>query len=343
MNNPALREEAAAIAAGKVPAVYFLIGEETWSKGRFVGYLKKTLVDPSMLEFNFEQVSASGTSGIAVADKAGMLPMMADRRLILVEECDSWKKKDIDAMTKYLDAMSESTCLVLLFQKADKRKKLFTKKSPLIRHLDFPRPRQWELPQFIGEVAAGMKLNLSREAVEMVAELAGDDIAKVHRELDKLSIFKLDSGRIEAADVAMLMGRTRPVTRWELGEHIGKRNLHAALVKAHDILDSGEDPIGLLSAINLVVKQMFAVKTCVNRGIRDNFKIAQMVGVPPKIAGNLITHQRAYSVAELKKAVLLLREADSQLKGAGIDRRLIIDHLLCQMMFRADRGGQKRA
>ncbi|CAM2008183.1 DNA polymerase III subunit delta [Acanthopleuribacter pedis] len=334
MSNQVLREEAKTILSGKVPGVYILAGEELWSRGRFVDFLKKNLVDPSLHEFNFEQVSATTTSAIAVADKAGMLPMMADRRLILVEDCERWLAKDFNAMAKYLDSICESTCLVLLFPKIDKRRKLFTKKSPLIRTLEFPRPKPWELPEFIAEVASGMKLNLSREALAMVAELAGDDLPKVHRELDKLSIFKMDSGKIEAADVAALMGRTRPVTRWELGGLIGKRNLHAALVKAHDIMASGEDVIGLLSAVNMVVKQLFVVKTCVNRGIRDQYKVAKMVGVPPKIAADLLAQQRNYSISDLKKALQLIRDADYRAKSSAVNRHLIIDHLLCQMMQR---------
>ncbi|CAM2066479.1 DNA polymerase III subunit delta [Sulfidibacter corallicola] len=321
---------------GRIAPVYLLIGDETWSKERFLELLKKTLVDPSMADFNFEQFHANELTGVDAVDKAGMLPMMSDRRLLIVENCDAWKKKDLDVVTKYLGAPCDTTTLVMSFTKADRRKKFFSAKQSGVRLLDFPRPRQWELPEFIRGVATGMRLRLTPDAVELVAELAGDDISKVHRELDKLSIFKLGSNQIEAEDVEALMGRTRMVTRWELNEMLGKRDLPQALIKAHDIIDSGSDAISLLSAINMFLRQLFLVKIAMTKGVRDKGKMAQLIGVPPKIAGDLMGRQRAYSSCELRRAFDLMRQADSKLKGSGIDRRLIVDHLLCEIMMRSE-------
>jgi len=329
----AFNEIAREIEGGKIEPVYLVVGDEAWSRGRFLELLKKTLVDPDMAEFNFDLMQATAVSGVQATDQASQMPMMADRRLVIVEECEKWKVKDLDAVTKYLEDPSGQACLVLLFTSADKRRKLFSRKSKA-RVIEFVRPKPWELEGTIRELAREMKLQLEDEAIMLVADLAGDDLAKVWRELDKLSLFKMDGAKITAGDVEALMGRTRHVTRWELNDFIGKRDLAGALIKMHAILGSGEDAIGLLSTVNMHIRRLFAVKALMRKGIKDRNQIGGVVGVPPRIAGNLIEQQRAFSDWELRKAFTLMRETDLRLKSAAMNKNLLLDHLLSRIIAR---------
>lgn len=319
--------------AGSILAVYIVVGDEEWGKSKFLKLLKKVAVDPSMMEFNFDLLQANETKGLQVVDKAGMLPMMADRRLILVEGCEVWKKKDLDAITKYVEKPNESTTLVLLFNNADQRKKIFKISNANVMKLSFLRPKRWELNDFIAELVRDMKLRMNNEAIELIAELVGDDLTKVHQELEKLTLYKLGSNEISSQDVELLMGRTRQVTRWELNDFIGRRDLGATMTKMHDIMDCGEEPISLLSAINNCIKQLMGAKTLMTRGVRDKSRIASALGVPPKIAESLMEQQKSYSDPELRRAFLLMKDTDFRLKSSGMNRRLIMDHLISQILL----------
>jgi len=345
--NKVFQQLAREIANGKIEPVYLVVGDETWSRGRLLDLLKKTLVDPDMAEFNYDLMQATAVSGVKATDQASQLPMMADRRLVIVEECEKWKVKDLDAVIRYLKEPNDQACLVLLFTSADKRRKLFSKKSGA-RLIELNRPKPWELQGTIRDLAREMKLDLSDEAIVLVADLAGDDLAKVWRELDKLSLFKLGGGQITAEDVEALMGRTRHVTRWELNDFIGSRDLAGALIKMHAILDSGEEPIGLLSTVNMHLKRLFAIKALIRKGVKDNNRISQAIGVPPRIAGNLIDQQRAYSDWELRNAFRLMSETDLKLKSAAMNKSLLLDNLLTGIIPRGPlsppvRRGRQRA
>ncbi len=320
------------LEAGQLASVYLVIGDEEWSRERFLKLLKSKVVDPEMADFNYDQLVANETKGQVAVDKACELPMMSDRRMVMVTDCEKWKAKDLDAVTKYLADPNDQACLVLLFTSADKRRKLFQSRSKAVRSLEFARPKSWELNDTIRDLALDMKLKLTQEAVVMIADLAGDDLAKVSRELEKLSLYKLGSSQITKDDVEALMGRTRHVTRWELNDFIGKRDLGGALLKLHAIIASGEDPIGLLSAVNMHIKRLFTVKTLLMKGIKDNGMIAQAVGVPPRVAGNLVDQQRAYSDCEMRAAFKIMRDTDIRLKSAAMNKKLLLDHLLTQIM-----------
>lgn len=322
------------IQQGQVSPVYLVISDDSWTRDKLVGLLKHTLVDPSMADFNFERAHAGEISGVAVADKARELPMMADKRLIVIDACEQWKSRDLEGVSAYFSAINEQTCLVLLFQTADLRKKIFKFKSPLVKRLSFQKPKRWEWETYIKAMAAEMKVRITDEAIRMVAELAGDELSTVSRELEKLSLYKLDSGPVNAEDVEALMGRTRHVTRWELSAFIGKRDLKGSLMKMHDILDSGEEPIGMLSTVYLHLRQLLAIKALWMRGVKDERAVGDMLRVPPRIARDLIRQQENFTGFELRKAFHLLRDTDLRLKSAAMDRRLIMDHLITQIVVR---------
>jgi len=321
------------ISAGNIASLYLLVGDEDWSRKKFLSHLKNTLVDESMADFNYDLFSADSVKAIEVVDKARMLPMMADNRLIVVENCDSWKAKDFNALVQYCEGLNDKTSLALIFKSAGNRK-IFKMKNAGILRIDFARPKPWELNDYIRELGVDMKLKMAPDAIAVIAEMAGDDLAKVHQELEKLSIYKLGSNEVTAADAELLMGRTRHVTRWELNDFIGRRDMGAALVKMHDIFDSGEEPIGLLSTINMFLKQMMSVKALMGRGLKDRGEIARVLRVPPRVAEGLLGQQKNYSTYELRRAFKLMKETDFRLKSAGMNRRLILDQLLTQIMHR---------
>ncbi len=332
MNN-SWKAAARDIEQGKIAPVYILTGEEDWARNKFLDQLQRKLIDPSLVDFNFDHLQAAEISGVAVSDKAATLPMMADRRLLVVEGCEQWVQKDLKAILAYIEKSNDSSCLALCFASGDRRKKIFSLRLPHVRYLDFPRPKRWELNGYIRDLALDMGLRLWEDAVALVAEMTGDDLERVHRELDKLSLYKLGSTEIEADDVAGLLGRTRQVTRWELNDFLANRDLAGALVKMNDILDSGEEPIGLLSTINMFLRQLFVVKVLMVKGVREPGRISQAVGVPPRVAETLMRQQAAFSDYELRQAFQLMKATDDRLKSAAMDRRLLLDHLVTQLVM----------
>ena len=320
------------IQAGRVAPVYLAVGEETWGKEKLVKLLKQKLVDPSMIDFNFDQFYASEAPGLGVMDKARVLPMMAEYRLIIVDACESWKEKDLKAVSKYFENINPQCCLVLQFLTADRRKKIFRMNVPGLELIEFLKPKPWELNGYIQELAREHSLNLAAGAVDAIAEMAGDDLAKIHSELEKLSLYKLGSSNISADDVAALLGRTRAASIWELKEFMASRDLKKVLLKAQHIIDSGEHPISLLSVVNSFIKQMYTAKALLKRGVSNPQQIGQALRVPPKIASGLVNQQNSFSEVELREAFRLMRETDYMFKSAAMNPKLVMDWLLCRIL-----------
>jgi len=317
-------------AAPDIAPLMIVTGDERYARDRFLSDLQRTLLGDEPDDFNKEVCSAKLVNASDVIDMANQMPMMADWRLIIVEACEQWKAPDWKIVRRYAESPSQSSCLVLILEGGRKSSRSLPRASKVVKRMKFTRPKPWELVAKIAEMARDMDLKLNRSGAEMVAELSGDDLAKVASDLEKLGLYRLGES-IGKDDVAALLGRTRHVTRWELGKLIGQRDLGAALVKAQDILDSGEDVIPLLGSVGYTLRQLIEVKALVVKGVKAP-GIASALGVPPKIARDLISYQHRYSDYELRRAFDLLRESDVKTKSARLDRRLILLRFLARVV-----------
>ena len=68
-------------------------------------------------------------------------------------------------------------------------------------------------------------------------------------ELDKLGSAALDGGRIDMELVDELIGRTRELSNFELGDHLLANNRKRALETLHRLLDDGAEPVMLIGLI----------------------------------------------------------------------------------------------
>ncbi len=327
MNVPALL---AAIAKGNIESIYVLSGDESYARRRILSAITAAVVEPSMADFNFERLSGLSLTGNQVVDAAGTMPMMAERRLVLVEETEKWKTADWLALKNYAKEPSTTTCLVV--DTAKGRLKPWMNSSKIVKVVKLTRPRPWELPEFIDGLAKEQGLKLSRDAGRLLAEFAGDELEKIVRDLEVLGLYKGDGSRIEEEDVAAVLGRTRTVTQWELNQFVGSRDLGRALTKMDDILSSGHDPIAVLSVLINHMRQLWMVKTFVTRGVRSKQELAQAIGLPAKIAGDLMDQQRLFSNVELRNALAVLHETDLALKSARLRRDLILARAITQIV-----------
>ena len=87
------RDLAAGLKKGQYDPAYYFHGAEDVLKEDAVRYILDNALDPSLRDFNFDQRSAGQLEPDAVADLCNTLPMMAERRVVLVRDVEAWKRK----------------------------------------------------------------------------------------------------------------------------------------------------------------------------------------------------------------------------------------------------------
>jgi len=100
---------------GPEPA-YYLFGSEDVLKSGAISHLLEKVLDPGLRDFNLDQVQASRVEPDALADLCSTLPMMADRRVVVIHGVEAWKRKTRakKAAVAYLSNPAPETVLIMV-------------------------------------------------------------------------------------------------------------------------------------------------------------------------------------------------------------------------------------
>src|SRR5678816_4217500 len=105
-----------ALKSGDVANVYYLVGPEDVLKDEAVRLILDRALDPSLRDFNFDQRTATSLDAEALESLLDTLPMLAERRVVLLRDVDGWQKKarTRTALLKWLARPGRETVLIMV-------------------------------------------------------------------------------------------------------------------------------------------------------------------------------------------------------------------------------------
>lgn len=95
---------------------WYIHGTEPILKDEVVALLIERALDPSLRDFNLDILSAQQLEPDALASACSTLPMMADRRVVVVRDIESWKRKTKakQPAVQYLQRPAPETVLLIV-------------------------------------------------------------------------------------------------------------------------------------------------------------------------------------------------------------------------------------
>jgi DNA polymerase-3 subunit delta len=250
---------------------YFLFGEETFLAQEFLGQLKALLIPPDAQDFNLERFHLEDSSWLEVMDLARTSPFIfSPWRIIFLELPSSEKKekegdekkgremfsaKDEVLVRAYLTAPAPKTVLVVVFPgKANASRriiKFFTSFPPSVVLAKELKPLKGaQLYAWMERKLAGLGKTMSDEAKRSLADLVGNDLQRLDKELDKLATYVGDRRSIDEEDAKQATGGTRDLESWELENALEARDTKKCLTVLANLFLTGQAPeyiLGMLS------------------------------------------------------------------------------------------------
>ena len=327
---PQLRPDAVRqqIASANTDPVYLLAGDDEHDKSALALAFGE-MVEEGLRAFNVERLYATDKSvtALLVTEAARTLPMMAPRRVVVVlsaekmlapkkgrgaveSDDDEEGSGDLEALFDYLQNPSPTTSLVFVFSAADgapdaiplaknlRITKALAKAGTLVlcTGLDGGKdPSRW-----VAERAKAAGLEIDRQAVTRVLQLAGDDPGRVRADVEKLLLFAAGADRITVDHVAAIAGT--PVHHgddWALVRALEAGNPAAALRELQAALDNGGVPYQILGQIG------YAIRTPPPRG--------------------------RFPTRRVPAAVEALFRTDVAMKSSGGDPRILLERLIVEL------------
>ncbi|HVZ19458.1 MAG TPA: hypothetical protein VG871_00270 [Vicinamibacterales bacterium] len=336
---PALKD---LIARRKLGPVHLLVGDDTKLIDRMVDGIEST-IDDADRAFASQRIyaldSAGGGEPIDIASAARIMPMLGDRRLVIVlraerllkpkraakssaenDDEDEAAGQPLDALPleEYLDAPVPSSTLVFVAAEVDRTRRLtkrvfekafvtefggLSSDNPAARRENRRTAEEWLREEL---TRAGRAIDA--DAGRLVVDRAGHDITKLRGDVERLLLFTEGRKRISLDDVMEVVAEDATVDdEWAVVNAIAEGDAARALIETGRRLERGDSPHALVGQLRWWVSSRLAE------------------GDPSRV----------------KPALDALLRTDLALKRSGGEDRVLLERLVVELTGRAlpSRGG----
>lgn len=258
-----------ALAKNAPALAYYLHGSEAILKDEALALLLDRTLDPGLRDFNLDLVSAQQIEPDQLAAACATLPMMADRRVVVLRDVEAWKRKSKGKQpaVKYLERPAPETVLVIVQGNDD------DPDEDLARHcvsVNCAALVGEALDQWLDIQLQGAGVTLISDAREHLLRATGGELGLLRAETAKLSGLQV-TGPFDRETVGDLVGIRFGETLDDWRDAILRDDTATAVTLLPRILDvsgnSGVKLVTLLGSSLLVLR--WARATAEARRIRD--------------------------------------------------------------------------
>ena len=314
----------------RLEPLYLLVGPERYLRSAAAREITEAALSTTLIrDFNeagFSLLTDSVRSAVAAAEQ---LPMMSDRRVVRVRDFARLRDADEDVLIAYLANPSPSTVMIFTADDLDKRKKSTKALLDACTVVDFSPLKDSEAKAWARSYLKSLKSAADDQVLSEIVNLVGTDIQTLANELDKLASAAVDTGRITAELVDELIGRTRELSNFELGDHLLSNNRKRALETLYRLLDDGAEPVMLIGLIAGNYHRLALGKHLMMRGGRE--EVFRNISMPPFKRDTYISTLQRADTKKIARGLQLTAAADLAIKTSQATPRLQLELLVCEL------------
>src|SRR6185312_4606453 len=208
-----------AIASRSFERAYSIHGDEEFLKDEAVRQLLAAALDPATRDFNLDTRDAASVSAEALASLLATPPMMAERRVVVVRDA-ALLRKDVRAVVDHFlerPASKNADIILVIVYGPEERGKPDRSLVQRTFSLETEPLTGNRVPKWIVHHAqTALGVSVTDEAASLLFEHAGNDLAALAGELDKLASYT-NGGVIDEPAVSAVVGVRRGARTGALG------------------------------------------------------------------------------------------------------------------------------
>jgi DNA polymerase III subunit delta len=337
---PSARDALKSLAAGVIAPVYLVVGEERFLRDELTAALRNGCLADAIAEFNEDRLTAGEDDIRKVISAAQTLPLMATRRFVLVKQVERWEgnsedeSRALDELSKYAEAPSASTCLVLCATKLDGRRKLVVAAKKRGFYVDCAPLSDRELGVWVTQRAASVGNPIEADVAELLAAIAGPDLGSLSDCIERLSLHQAPGQAIDEQAISVCVARVRVADTWALVDAISSGKFGAALARLRDAYDPRDRGLPMVGAIAWSMRQLARYHALRSTGARHEDAAKRAGAFHPDRARDLERRAKDLRVRDLERWFLVLAETDLALKGSKRPPESVLEDMVIRLCKR---------
>ncbi len=265
--------------------------------------------------------------------QARVAPLWGAGQLLVLRRTEAYPAAALKAILAYLEHPPPRAYVILL---AEGLKARDLEKHPVFSRLQkeeaalgFWRLREGELHQWLAREAQALGKNLTLAAAQRLVELVGENLAELAQKLTKLALYAGPEASLTPALVAQLASHSRTYNIFALVDTLGEAGVQRRLAALDHLLDLGEPPARILAMLARQLRLLIRVKE--SPGDLPTETRTRNLNLPPGLLKKFAAQAARFSPDALHHHLLLLHQADRQLKTSTGNPRLWLEWALLQM------------
>lgn len=293
---------------------------------RAVEQIIDTYIDPSMRDMALGVFHADEAKLADIVLEAQTLPFLVERRVIVLRGADRYnamsgeKNSPLYPFIGYLEEPSESTLLLIIASKLDKRKKLYKACQKLGGVVECPQLEDRALVSWIRGEMQRLGKEADSNAVNELIHRGGSRLGDINNAIALVSNYVGETPRITQDDVATACADVAEETVWSLTDAIAASDPNKALGTLFQLSELGKSPDEIMGIINWLLDSAYRAMPETEPTIKSNFVAKKVMPLAKKLG-----------LAKLKRAFALCTETHLMLRSTGVDQMLALELLVIKL------------
>jgi DNA polymerase III subunit delta len=323
-----------AVAAGSVAPVCYLHGDDDFRKDDSVSMALAAVVAPEWRAFDVDVRRGPDLDAGTIVALLETPPLAGPRRAVAIRDVGGLKKDARRELDRYLDRSSPTLVLLLVAGSGDRVDRTLADRAVAV---DFPLLSGDRLPRWITHRAGELGVRIAPGAAALLQEAVGTDLGALASELDKLASYvrgraaasastDRQSGDVDEAAVAAVVGVRRGETQGDLLDRVAERDIAGALALIEHVLSQPKaSAVGTVMALTTQTLALAwgharrAQGTSANRLPTEFFSLLKETGANPmrpwgEAVATWVRSIDRWTPAALDRALAALGAADAALK-----------------------------
>jgi DNA polymerase-3 subunit delta len=314
----------------KPPGPLFLVaGDDPFLVQEALQVLKTVALKGANFDFNADTFFAGDTPAAHVRDTVEMLPMMATRRLVVFRKVHSLSEKEWEVLFPIFDSPVDTTTFVLVAETIDKRKKYYKKLHDAGVIVELKRPYDRQIPMWIDYIARKANLTLTGPTPALIQQFVGSNLSEINNEIQKLRAYIGDRNEVRPEDVLQIVSQSRVKSVFELTNAIGRGDRAQALTCLAQLLEHGQNEVGVLSLITRHVRILAHINEGVERGLSGS-RLSTKAGIPQFFLEDYMGQARHWDQTKIRKTLNSLLDTDRALKSSSGSSHIWLENFILQ-------------
>ena len=322
-------------------SLYLMTGPEKFMANQVEKNLIESLIPTGLESLNLTLYTDQVIDVSGMIANCKTLPLMSQRRIIIVRDSvDLTKiknKKDEEAFIDYLANPNETSLLLIYWEKADKRRKLYKAMAKYGTVLDFQKLNQRDLSRWINERLKEAGKSMTKQVLDLLIDRSmylineNKTMEIIANEINQLIDHAGERQEISQEDVLLVLPQPIEDGIFKLIDYGMTAKKDQALLMLGQFYLQGESPFGVFSLLMRQIRQLIQVKLYQKKYNNDINQIAKDMKLNAYIVRKILRNAQRYSLEKLWDLMVLGADLDFQMKTGEIDQELGLELFLLKI------------